>query len=781
MTGADRSAGAAELWRWVADASPVGLAVVDRELRFTAVNGRMAEINAQPVEAHLGRRPTEVFPGAPGEKMEERFRHVLHSGEAVTGVRIPGTRSADGQDLTVVADYYPVRDDGGEVVAAACGIADVTERDRLERLLAAASEMMSSLVREAPVGVAFFDPDGRYVVVNDALAEINGVPAAAHVGRSVREVVPHLADEVEPVLARVLATGEPVVDVEVAGETAAQPGVRRQWLGTFYRVDTGAEVLGVGCVASEVTAERRAQRRLRNLIDGLFTFVGLCEPDGTLLEANRTALDAAGLTPDDVIGRPFWEAYWWSHDPAVQQRLREAVERGARGEASRYDAVVRVRDGRLITIDFQLVPIVEDGTVTALVPSGMDITDRQREAALVEATGALARELSTVATVADAVAVVLRSAGRALGADFVNLGLVEPGGEVRLYHPEDLALDIADRYQVVDLGSPSITAAAIRSGETQVLRHPDDHDGRFRDLYRDVTAAGLSCIAAVPLRRGGQPTGALGVGWAEDRLITPSEHARLDTVAKLCAQTLDRARRGDHQQEFLATLQAHLLPDPPEVPHLDVAVRYEPATDHLGFGGDWYDVAALDEDRTVVVVGDIVGHGIDAAARMSQVRGILMGLLQIGIGLDDLLARAARPLARLADGFLGTVAIAVVDTAWCTVDYACAGHPPPLLRHADGSVEVLGGGRHTVLGLATGTTPPGRADFPSGATLLLYSDGLVERRGEPLDDGIVRLVDTLAATRETDASGALGRITAAMLPGGRRGDDVAAVVVRHTT
>jgi two-component system CheB/CheR fusion protein len=122
---------------------------------------------------------------------------------------------------------------------------------------------------------------------------------------------------------------------------------------------------------------QHGERLLGQVLDSLYTFVGLMTPEGILLQANRAALRAARLAPDDVLGRPFEQTYWWSYARPVQDRLRAAIARGARGETSRYDEVIRLGPKRFTTIDFQLVPMVdEDGRVTHLVPSGIDITER---------------------------------------------------------------------------------------------------------------------------------------------------------------------------------------------------------------------------------------------------------------------------------------------------------------------------------------------------------------------------------------------------------------------
>ncbi len=123
---------------------------------------------------------------------------------------------------------------------------------------------------------------------------------------------------------------------------------------------------------------------LRQILDGSLAFIGLLQLDGTLLEANALALAAGGLTRDDVIGKKFWDCYWWSYDPAIQSQLQAAHKRALSGEVVRYDVRVRMAHGALMWIDFQLVPMRDaDGRVTHLIPSGLDLTARkQAEAAI---------------------------------------------------------------------------------------------------------------------------------------------------------------------------------------------------------------------------------------------------------------------------------------------------------------------------------------------------------------------------------------------------------------
>ncbi|MEL6354150.1 MAG: PAS domain-containing protein [Cyanobacteria bacterium J06627_28] len=149
--------------------------------------------------------------------------------------------------------------------------------------------------------------------------------------------------------------------------------------------ENGKPVCFLGAVTN-ITKRRRAERalkaserRIRKILNSLFSFVGVVSPEGILLEANHTALEAASLAPEDVIGKPFADAYWWSHSPDSQAQLGWAIEQATQGETVRYDAEVRIKDGQLIIIDFTLVPVFDSvGKLEYLIPSGVDITERKQ-------------------------------------------------------------------------------------------------------------------------------------------------------------------------------------------------------------------------------------------------------------------------------------------------------------------------------------------------------------------------------------------------------------------
>jgi PAS domain S-box-containing protein len=260
---------------------------------------------------------------------------------------------------------------------------------RIEDATSAAE--LDALYARAPLGLGLIDRELRFLRVNPALAEMNGFSPEQHVGKKVWDLVPDLQETAEPILLKVLETGEPLRDVAITGTTSAYPGQVREWREQFYPIYIGeGEVTGIGIICEDVTERRRQDRelrdredRLRRVLDQLFAFVGVLSLDGSVDYANRAPLDAAGLRLEDVAGKPFWEAPWWSYDPAVQQQLRAAVLAARAGEVVRYDVPVKLGQA-LVTIDFQLAPLRDGaGEITGLIPSGTVIEERvQAERAL---------------------------------------------------------------------------------------------------------------------------------------------------------------------------------------------------------------------------------------------------------------------------------------------------------------------------------------------------------------------------------------------------------------
>ncbi len=228
----------------------------------------------------------------------------------------------------------------------------------------------------------------------------------------------------------------------------------------------------------------------------------------------------------------------------------------------------------------------------------------------------------------------------------------------------------------------------------------------------------------------------------------------------------------DQQREVALTLQ-HALLGPARLPP-GFAVRYEPATPPLEIGGDWYDVAELPDGRIGIIVGDCVGRGLAAASVMGQLRSACRALLLDAPGPAQALTALDQFATLIPDALCSTVFCAVLNRATGQLSYASAGHPPGILSHPDGRVEFLDQGRSPALALA-----PDRprseavAHVPEGATLLLYTDGLVERRGLDLADATGQAAALLRAGRQIPVAELAERLMTSLAPAQGYEDDVA--------
>lgn len=246
--------------------------------------------------------------------------------------------------------------------------------------------MQTMFEADSPVGKAVLDRDLRYVLVNETLAAFNGRSVDFHIGRTVQEVLPEAYPSLKPLLDQVIHEGRAARHFRISVVMPNTDGQASEWEASYLPIHLpDGTVGGLYVQAVNLTAKLLAERaisdsekHLRRVLDSLFAFVGVLSPDGILLQANRAPLDAAGIAADEVIGRPFWDTYWWDYDQSVREWLKSACGRVVAGEVVREDVVARMKDDTRMGLDFMLVPMRDDaGTVTHLIASAIDISDRQ--------------------------------------------------------------------------------------------------------------------------------------------------------------------------------------------------------------------------------------------------------------------------------------------------------------------------------------------------------------------------------------------------------------------
>ena len=286
---------------------------------------------------------------------------------------------------------------------------------------------------------------------------------------------------------------------------------------------------------------------------------------------------------------------------------------------------------------------------------------------------------------------------------------------------------------------------------------------------------------AVPLRARGGRVGALVLVRTEPGRRYGREDLELASeIASRAALAIEAARVYERDHEIAVSLQQALLPPAlDEVAGLAVATRYEAGHEHLQIGGDWYDAVRLPDGRILFAVGDVVGRGLPAAAAMSRLQTALAALAPAARGPAELVERLERFATEVAGAEFATVAAAMLDPVTGELRYATAGHPPPLLVLPDGETRYLDDAPSAPLcGLGPMTRQEGRVVLTDGTLLVLYTDGLIERRGQLLDVGLERLAQSARTLRGGAIGDLADGILAELTAGESLRDDIALLCVR---
>ncbi|MCU1426538.1 MAG: protein serine phosphatase with GAF(s) sensor(s) [Actinomycetia bacterium] len=462
-----------------------------------------------------------------------------------------------------------------------------------------------------------------------------------------------------------------------------------------------------------------------------------------------------------------------------QQHVFTQTEQLFLGTLADLCALVLARDHLRVAVGEQPASDADMGLGSAMSEATSALRAEHQLAGL----AMLAKRLSSALTSSDVVQIIVDSGNETLASAYASVALVRPErADISLLQPADLHEVTRGAYERFGLDAGNPIAAAIRENRAVIVADEQAAIARFPDIVDDRRRTGVTRSATIPLRRGdGQAFGALSVAWRDETELDDLLLTRVEAVADLCSQTLERTRLSDAHAALVSTLQRELLPRVPAVAGLDIAWRYLPAAAELAFGGDWYEVIALDDARTAIIVGDATGHGIEAAARMAETRGVIDALVRLGTDVADLFPQTTRLLAHLDEAFIATAAIAVVDSSRHELQYSTAGHPPPIICSPDGTVRFLEDAHLPVIGIHRETSRAPIEPFEPGSLLVLYTDGLVERRRESLDVGIGRLA---RAVREVghapvSADAIADHILHALLSDEVLGDDVALIVARH--
>jgi PAS domain S-box-containing protein len=524
-------------------------------------------------------------------------------------------------------------------------------------------------------------------------------------------------------------------------------------------------------------------------------------PDHRYLTVSQALADVNGLPVEEHIGRLPTEVLGAQLGAQVEaaacrvfsegKPYREAEQRLGSGE---WSTAVR-------HLDSTWTPVRdESGAVVAALAVVTDVTDRHRIAELLGSTQwrigklqTVARELAGALTISEVRAAVAKL-GQVTGSSHVDLRLLDPVG--RSPWPAPLLLPAPrrrpreraeeERWEWRTLSWPALLAAAVRDGQPCYLPNREALEARYPEAaqWPSTTAPGPNeCAWAVlPLSTAVGPVGGLYLVYDSPRGFDEDDRAYLQALAGQCTMAVARARMHEREHRQVVSLQEAILPKRlPELPGVDAAFRYIPGSLDTEVGGDWYDLFGFPDGRIGLVVGDVIGKGITAAAGMGRVRAALRALAftdpspqAVLTGLDRLFDATENAES------LTTVVYAVLDPATRSLVLSDAGHLPLLVRTAAGEVFFLESETTpaaTPLGLSED-----RLEFEvsvnPGDVVIGFSDGLVETRGASLSDGFERLVRAVRGAPVGDLDALLDHTVDEMLREQEQDDDVTLLAVR---
>ncbi|MFC8226145.1 SpoIIE family protein phosphatase [Streptomyces sp. NPDC057287] len=629
----------------------------------------------------------------------------------------------------------------------------------------------SGTARPLRVGHFEWDTVSGEVTADDDTHEILGLGPAAAPARSM-----------EALTARLLP--EDVYGLWTLGGGAArsaQPHVRRMRLWGPGGRPLLAELSGHGehgGRAGRVTGVLLDQGAGPVVPDAADRIVrGLLSHDrlGRITYVNRAAEEILGHSRAELTGRPLGEALPWLANTAYEDHLRAALFSDdpvyflARRTPGQWLSVAMFpgRDGVSITLS----PSGRPGRTpeSDATPGGELGSPADRSAVLYRPV-ALAIALTEAVTARQVSAVVTEELLPAFGGRQLAIYLQNEG---RLYLAWETGFPrgFLDRFDGVGLDTHIPGVETLTTGRPLFFESMEQLGEAYPGIPMD---ASVGARAFLPLIASGRPVGSCILGFDQPRGFSPEERTVLTALAGLIAQALQRAQRYDTEAALARGLQDALLPHRlPVVDHVDTIGRYLSGTQDIEIGGDWYDVIETGSGLALVI-GDVQGHGVAAAATMGQLRSAVRAFALIGHDPQEIMGATNRLLIGLDPGQFASCCYVLLDPATGATLVVRAGHPQPVLRHADGRTEVLDLPGGVVLGVDPDASyPVTELLLGPGAVLALYTDGLVEKSGTDIDEGIERLRGTLAAVGHMPLAESADRIIGQARQDEDRPDDIA--------
>ncbi|MFS0699548.1 SpoIIE family protein phosphatase [Cellulomonas sp. 179-A 4D5 NHS] len=555
---------------------------------------------------------------------------------------------------------------------------------------------------------------------------------------------------------------------------------------------TAQEIIGV---TTDVTALREGEQRVHQVLEDMTVAYFHLDEVWRFTYVNAEAERVLGSTRDRLIGGDLWELFPAAVGTVFEESYRAVAQTG---EPVVFDAYYPAP----LDAWYEVRAVPERGGVAAYFT---DITDRHRALAVAERARARSALLADVATnlaeVLDptaALEAVLPHLVPQLG-DFAIVSLLEEGHgpwrqrlrDVAALHADPALQAVLENYlraRLPALSETSPIARALTSGRPITLTSPSEHagivgPGPARELL-DQLAPHASL--ALPLRGRGHTRGLLTLYRGTGRgAFTDGELTTMREVVAQVGLALDNAHLHATRRHLAEELQRSLLTALPEPDHLHLAARYVPAATGAQIGGDWYDAFVVRDGSTCLVIGDVAGHDLRAAVTMAQVRNVLRGGAHAVVQPPaHILSSLDWAMHDLAVGSFSTAILAKIEqtpeqaeAGLRMLRWSNAGHLPPVLLHPDGHAELLERPADLLLGIRAHTQRHDHThELPPESTVLLYTDGLVERRGEPLRHGLERLrqhIESLADLPLDDLCDRLIQDLAANTE-----DDVALLAVR---